>query len=95
MIKFGLEEQQASLSFVVSMPEPEKSLYIVASSKEEKTDWMDGLSIIIGKDKFTSASMAKEVSDLLDIKLEIDNIRQQLLQAPPIPSQPPNLNFSK
>ena len=91
--KSGLEEHHMQCAFnVVTSAD---SICVVANSKEEKVDWMDAIMLTVGNglEKMTSASMAKEVSELLDIKMEIELIKMQ--QAPPVPPQPANLNFSK
>ena len=74
------------MGFIINMGET--SLCLISLTKEKKISWMDGLLVMIGKEKLTSSQMAVEVNELLEIKYEIDVIQQRQNNAPPIPNQP-------
>eukprot|EP01091_Cochliopodium_minus_P017360 TRINITY_DN6780_c0_g1_i1.p1 TRINITY_DN6780_c0_g1~~TRINITY_DN6780_c0_g1_i1.p1 ORF type:complete len:193 (-),score=61.50 TRINITY_DN6780_c0_g1_i1:128-706(-) len=85
-LKYGLDENQIQMAFNILMGDT--TLCLISFSKEKKTSWMDGLLILIGKEKFTSNQMAMELNELLEIKYEIDLIQQRNNSAPTVPPQP-------
>lgn len=84
--KLGLDENQIAHAFNLVLPE--YTICLISLNKEKKSVWMDGLLVMIGKEKMTSPQMAMEVNELLEIKYEMDVINQILNNAPNLPQQP-------
>lgn len=89
-------KEMLDLAFSITYDVEEYNLNFIASSRTDLCLWMDGLSVLLGKD-MSSECMRSELEILLsmEIKLRLLDLANVPIpdQAPPVPKPPSNFNF--
>ncbi|KAJ9590715.1 hypothetical protein L9F63_016231, partial [Diploptera punctata] len=91
------DQEMTDLSFSILLDEEPHNLDFVAPDQKAFDYWTDGINCLIGQ-PMTSASKEAEFKTLLDVEVRLQLLETQGIpipnKPPPIPSDPPNYDFS-